>query len=216
MGTKPKSNINFYKLINSKIEVLKKTDGIEIFDFKINKGISEKKIAKIEQYLGYQIPPIMKSFYAIVNGFNLQWNYEKDNIQLYGFIDLWKLERVFGGWDGSISKSKISNPFEDILWNDYMEEKNIKEIRQHKLIESIEGEGSFVTCKISNGEVKLYYLEDEKLKKIHADFQQYLLIIIESFGVEDIRLLTTKKSYKKRIHSYKELNILKEAQISRE
>lgn len=190
-----KNSIDFKGLIDNKIRTLQVLEGVEIIEHHINKGIAGEKLEKIETTLGYELPPEMVNFYTAINGFQLQWRYELKTKELYGFWDVWSLERLFFGWDGKITKSNATNPFEDILWNDEYEVHEIKELKKHKVIESIEGESAYVTCKIENRKLALFYVNENSVKMLSLDFENYMQIIIDTLGIGDIRAKLAKPKF---------------------
>ena len=202
------SKIDFYNLAKSKIVALKSTTGFEVYDYKIKKGITASKIEKLEKIMGFEIPDEMKNFYCSMNGCMLNWAYEDDKIELNGFWDIWPLEWVFFGWEGNVSLTNFKNPFEDILWNDYYEEKEIAELKKHKVLEPIEGEDSHVTCKLGDGEIELFYVEDGKCKLLPIKLLNYFHLIIESLGVGEIRSQIKKPKFVENPLVFKDLKNL--------
>ncbi len=208
MELKNKPVIDFYNLAKSKIKALKSLENFEIYDVKINKGISQKKVDEMEKIIGVEIPSKLKAFYQSMNGCELSWAYEGKKYDLNGFWDIWSLERFFFGWEGKISSANLKNPFEDILWNDYYEEKDIKELKKHQVLESVEGDGSYVTCKIRKNKINLFIIEEDEYKSLPIDLFTYFYLVIESLGVEDIRSKMKKNKFLKDPFSYKELKRL--------
>ncbi|HFA48327.1 MAG TPA: SMI1/KNR4 family protein [Bacteroidetes bacterium] len=200
--------IDFYALAKSKIAKLKSTKGFEIYNYKIRKGITESKIEKMEKLMKMEIPKEMKKIYRSMNGCELSWAYEDDENNLYGFWDIWPLEKIFFGWDGKLTLANFKNPFEDILWNDHYEEKEIKELKRHKVIEPVEGESSHITCKLKDNKIELFFVEEDSIKPLPIKLNTYFQLIIESLGVDEIRTQIRKKKFMKKPSSYKELKML--------
>ncbi len=202
------STINFRELAKSKIAALKSTPGFEIYDYKTPKGISQANIEKMEKIMQCLIPEELIQFYSSMNGCSLNWSCEIGKINLYGFWSIWPLEWVFFGWGGRISSSAYKDPFEDVLWNDYYEEKEILELKKHKLIEPIESENAHITFKLETNKVVMYFVDDGKCKPLPIDFITYIHLIIESLGVSEIRNQIRKAKFMKNPLAYRDLKIV--------
>lgn len=186
--------MNYNHYLKEKVKLLKLA-GAEVFDFKINKGISPDKLARVEQAAQIKIPVELIEFYGTVNGCSLNWQLEVDGEPLYGFWDLWPAEKVFFGPSGRLNQKNAQNVFEDILWNDFFEEDQICELKKHKVIESIEGESAYVTLKPEGGKFNLFYVNEGEYNKISLGFRDYLAFVFETYGISNIREEMQKKSF---------------------
>jgi len=186
--------MDYYSLLKKKVNTLK-SNKAEIYDFKINKGIAADKVKKMEEFMEKKIPIDLLEFYSSVNGCHLSWELTMEEESLYGFWDIWPLEKVFFGFSGRLAAKNLENTFEDILWNDYFEEKQISELKTHQVLESIEGESAYVTFKITNGKLPLFYVNEGEVAPIPLDFASYLAFVFESYGVETIREDIQKKGF---------------------
>lgn len=202
------TNIDYQKFIKERVNTMKKMEGFSVDNFKLNKGISPDKVEKISSLLGSKIPSAILNFYSAVNGFELSWNYEDENTELFGCWDFWSLERLYFGYDGKISKTNLANPFEETLWSEEYEEKAIKELKQHKVIESVIGEDTYVTCKIIGENVQLFYTNEDRWKPIPIDFDKYVQVIVEFLGVSDIRAELAKPKFYNNPKSYRDIKTL--------
>lgn len=182
----PSSN-DFKEIATQKLTTLKAISGFEVSDYQFHKGISQAKIEKMESVMGHKIPDELLKFYNTMNGCQLNWSYETEGVELYGFWDIWSLEQLFFGFDGNISKTNFENPHEDMLWNDFFEKKELTELKKHKVVEPIEGDDACISCKLEEGVVKMFYVREGAWKPLLLSFTQYVGLIFEMLGVGDIR-----------------------------
>lgn len=203
-------NFDFKSYIKQKISIMKETEGIIIEHLKFYPGISRNKVDKILSFSNKTIPRQLLNFYSSVNGLELTWSYASDKTRLSGFFNFWSLERLLFGYEGKMTKSNLLNPFEEILWNEDYEKKVINELRDHFVIESIEGEDAYITCKISNDNLSLFYVFEDRWKPILLDFDEYIFFIVETFGVSNIRYELTKPRFLEALYRYKDLKKMDE------
>ncbi len=146
-------------------------------------------------------------FYNAFDGIELDWSLKTERVLLTGFFNI----HSFG--------EMTENNTEGKLWVDWYEESDIKEIKKHRIFETIIGSDYYITIKFFNDGYKLYYVPEgsvnnggsKKLQEIPLTISQYFEVINSYFGIYMIRHhLHDRNFYEKPFEVMPELKILKE------
>ncbi|NES67193.1 MAG: SMI1/KNR4 family protein [Okeania sp. SIO2D1] len=195
--------------LEKRLESLQKIRYIELYECKISKGINDEIVSRIAIELGFSLPEELISFYKEMNGVDISWSFKKDNDEeISGSILILPLKEAIFGYDGHIESAQYENAFEDVLWNEFYSNKKIKELKQHRLFESIVGDSSFITFKLVDECVQMFYVYEEKIKPLQVSLTDYLELIIEYAGTGNIREYLISKRWEQKIRKDKELNFI--------
>jgi len=122
-------------------------------------------------------------FYNSLNGIELDWSLKTKTSLLTGFFNIHSFSEM------------IENDTEGKLWEEWYEESDIKEIKKHRIFETIVGTDYYITIKFLKNKYKLYYVPEgsvnnggsKKLQEIPLTISQYFKIINSCFGIHMIR-----------------------------
>jgi len=130
------------------------------------------------------------NFYAEYDGIEYDW--QMDDNEVSGFINI----HSFG--------EMIENETEGKLWVDWYDEKDIEEIKKHRIFETIVGSDYYITIKFEeNGGYKLFYVPEgsvnnggsKTLQEIPLTIEQYLNVISKYYFSYEIRHQLHKKEF---------------------
>lgn len=111
--TPPLATPNYRQLFNEACERLRAVPGMELTAGLPRAGASLGTVERVGRTLGRPLPPELRAFYQQVNGCELRWRLPATDSApaAEGLLQLWTLERVFGGeiwmslkyWDETIN-----------------------------------------------------------------------------------------------------------------
>lgn len=194
--------------LQGRIEAIGKQSGCTFHTCEINKGVNDDFVSRIVSQSELILPEEFLSFYREMDGIDISWTLEKDDQEIYGSIFILPLKEVVFGYNGSVNKICYDNAFEDVLWNEFYSDKKIKELKQHRLLESIEGDSSFITFKLLEENIQLFYIYEEEIKPLQVSFTNYLNLIIQYLGASDIREYLKSKQWEQKISTDKDLQLI--------
>jgi|GEM_PF-2550697 len=181
---------NYFTLINSRVELLRKNNKFTKILFEPNPGVKISTLRRIKKVLNVDLPNQMLLFYYFINGFKLSWVWKDGDIILEGNIDLLPLENVFGGPGGELTKSWNSDVKEGVLWENRNISANPKlatAFEYIKRIESVEGQSREVMVKFTarqdSPDMSISLLEKGAFISMNMDFFIYIKVLIETLGL---------------------------------
>jgi hypothetical protein len=122
-------------------------------------------------------------FYRETNGLEASWSWYPKGEEIFGSIGIPPLEAALFGYNETVERSKYEDAFWDVLWFDesYTDE-SIRELKTHRVFESIEGQPAFITFKPSADATNLIHVYEETITPIRVPFTDYLRLVIEHLG----------------------------------
>jgi hypothetical protein len=190
------------------IDRLSKQRNFTLYECKINKSIDDDLISRITNEAELTLPEELLFFYREMNGVDVSWALQKDDEEIYGSIFILPFQEAVFGYDGSIQRSQYENAFEDVLWNEFYSDKKVKELKQHRLFESIEGDSAFITFRMLDSKIQLFYVYEEEIKPLQVSLTDYLNLIIQYIGAGSIREHLKSKQWKQKINKDKVLRFI--------
>jgi hypothetical protein len=184
-----------------------KEHNLDVHHKKMGSGVSDATIAKIQKAAPLDLPEELLAFYREANGVELSWTMENDEQSLFGSISILPLQKAIFG-ENPVRQDRYEDAFEDMLWNDFYAPAKIKQFKQHRVLESVEGEPVFITFQIADGAVQLFHVEEETIKPLQVSFTSYIELIIHYLGAGNLREHLTSKGWEKKIRADRELQYL--------
>lgn len=168
--------------IKNKLEAL----GATITDFNIGNPVDDSLIERIEKEFAIQIPKEIKDFYKQHNGISIFW---ETNNQVAGWINIWSLERMFGGYHATADSELRSDALEEYFWPEgYYKGRELAFRKTLRMLEAHNGLLSSTAISFDkNGEVKVYYVNLDSVIELPFTFEEYCNFIEITLGVDEAR-----------------------------
>lgn len=160
--------------------------GATITSEEVGKSVDDLLIENIEKKFMVQIPKEIRDFYKLHNGVSIFW--ETSN-QVAGWIDIWSIERMFGGYHATDESELHSEALKNYFWEEgYHEGKDLALRKKLKMLEPHNGLDSSTAIAFGiNGEVKLYYVKLDMVIELPLSFEEYIGFIKTTLGVDEGR-----------------------------
>jgi hypothetical protein len=146
-----------------------------------------------------------------VNGLDLHWKLNKDDVSLSGFFHLTHFL--------DLRESSTENK----LWVDWYNQEDIEEMKKHKILEMLHGNDAYITVKFEeDGSYNLYFVDGDminnggskELPKLPLNLPQYIQIVMNYFGVHSVRYHLHKNEFYQNPKAFiPEYGLLKEHMI---
>lgn len=162
------------------------TAGATITSEELGKPADDLLIKRIEKEFEIQIPKEIKDFYKQHNGISIFW--ETRN-QVAGWINIWSLERMFGGYHATAESEWRSDALEEHFWPEgYHEGRELAFRKSLRMLEDHNGLDSSTAISFDkNGEVKVYYVNFDSVIELPFTFVEYCNFIEITLGVDEAR-----------------------------
>lgn len=196
----------YQELLNQRLAVLQQQTGVTVRVKKIAGGIAAEVVRAIEAEIPFKLDAELLSFYQEMNGVELSWSVQQPDQEIYGSIFILPLTKGIFGYGEAIALVTYDNAFDEILWNeDSFEEDSIAELKKHRVFETVEGLPVAVTYKPKMSQKKLYYVDEETIKPLVLPFTDYVKVLFQYLGAENIRELLTSKQWEKQVKENQKL-----------
>ena len=140
-------------------------------------------INKLESETGRLIDSDLKEFYKMLNGFSIDWSISNDQFDMNGSLHFFNIQQAFFGYK-KINSENYESALEDVLWNeDGFEEKEIKKLKPHRVLESVAGDDAWYTYIPFTNNEKLYYICDGKIKTLKITRQAFINFRLLTMGL---------------------------------
>lgn len=168
---------------------LEKNPNITTSIFNLNLPANDETVKHIsDEFFGGLIPEEIESFYKTFNGCSIEWfGPGKPPDQPAGFFEIFPIEIAFGGFEKNLVKKNEDRIFQNTLWTNDYSSKEKKELKKHKVLESILGVSDYVTLKIIENKYQLYYVRRGDVFLIKMTFSEYINNCINLLGMYGIR-----------------------------
>ncbi|MBU3660918.1 MAG: hypothetical protein FGM14_13660 [Flavobacteriales bacterium] len=163
------------------------TANYTITEFNVENAVEESTIELIEHVIQYALPIEIKQFYRAHNGLTLSWT-NPDVPSLSGWIDIWPLERMFGGYYGDNKNPYNEDGMYELLWFDGHSEEELAFRKQLKMLEPHLGMSSATAIQVkSENDYKLFYSDVDLLIELPLGFSEYVQFLILTAGLNGLR-----------------------------
>lgn len=178
--------MNYVNIISEKHDEISQIPKVKIKDFLIRDRCNEEQFKQISIAIKQKIPDDLIEFYGQVNGFKFSWSYKDKNFLLSGFCNVVDIETAIFGFRNK-GKLVVENRFEDVFWNESFPPHIVKELKQHYLLESFDGESENTTFTIEGKDAQLYDIYEDRISKYKISVKDYLRGIIAWGGLFTVR-----------------------------
>lgn len=180
------NNFNFTDRLLSLNDKLQEC-GYTVTELIIGKPANRKTFDIIERSLNLTLPDDIKQFYRFHNGITLGWNNPSDNT-ISGWIDIWSIERMFGGYYGNEDAPFLEDGMYELLWFDNHDNQELEFRKSLRIIEPHLGTTAATAIRFeAEYNYKLYYTDIDLLIGLPLSFNEYMEILIITSGLNGIR-----------------------------
>ncbi|MCC7051499.1 MAG: hypothetical protein IT239_06970 [Bacteroidia bacterium] len=175
---------------NDNLNYLKSRKNVNIGYLEIAPPAQPEIIERLNA-MGVFLPDMLLEFYSACNGIVLNWDYseKEEGFSYYGWINIAPIEQMFGGLTGDIEDFIYDDRNFGLLYNDFLNEDEINFRKNLLLLESIEGDNSFVCLNYeeNRSNPSLVYLSDFDHHSMDITLENYLGLLIDTMGMEVFR-----------------------------
>jgi hypothetical protein len=163
------------------------TANFTITEFNLGNAVEESTIELIESAIQFSLPSEIKQFYRAHNGLTFSWT-NPELPSLSGWIDIWSLERMFGGYYGNNKNTYNEDGMYELLWFDDHSGEELAFRKQLKMFEPHLGMSAATAIQIkSENDCKLFYSDIDLLIELPLGFNEYIQFLISTAGLNGLR-----------------------------
>jgi hypothetical protein len=175
-------------------------DKLKLRLFEVGSGIADSVVEQIVREAAVSLSADLLQFYREMNGVIANWSWYPKGEEIYGSIHIVSLQTALFGFNEMIERSEYEDAWKDSLWNtESFSVDSMRELKEHRVFESISGAPSYVTFKPSPDATDLLYVNEEDISPIRVPFTEYLRIVLEHLGASSIREHLAKDDWEDRI-----------------
>lgn len=180
--------LNIPETYNHTLQLLKENPFAELVSAELHPPAGTEILSRIAELIGQPVPRELLDLYEQANGFTIEWK-ATDDSGLYGYFDIWSIERMFTGTFANldIDSDSLRNVFEETLIIDLHEDEQRTTRQKHRMLESHWGQPAYTTITIENDRMKLWYLDDDQIIPLPLSLEEYIRLLFESMGLDSVR-----------------------------
>jgi hypothetical protein len=198
-------------LLEKRMAVLQGQSELKLHSFEIRTGIEEPQLEQTVREAGVSLSADLLQLYREMNGAKANWSWSSKGETISGSIWILPLQTALFGFNERIERSRYENAWNDALWNDMSySDDSIRELKEHRVLESIAGDPGFITFKPSSDATDLFYVYEEDISPIRVPFTEYLRLVLEHLGAGRIREHLAKDDWEERIRADEKLKAVRD------